>query len=71
MTPSQKKVLSVCNRNPKTGLTRRQIEPLADLGQGSVCARVHELMIKGSLEPNGMRYCDRAGRQVEVVRIAQ
>ena len=71
MTPGQKKVISVCNRSPKTGLTRRQIEAKASLGQGSVCARVNELMCNGTLEPNGMRYCERAGRQVEVVRVAR
>ncbi len=62
-------ILKACRRKPRSGLTRREIEDSTGLRQCTVSGRVNDLIHAHQLETHGTRYCPRAQRQVNVVRV--
>ena len=70
MNSKKATIIGICKQRPKTGFTRREIEEKSGFTQCTVAGRVNELVSSKALEPNGTRYCTRAGHAVGVVRVA-
>lgn len=49
--------------------TRRELEVLAGMRSGPVCARVHALIKQGFIEVLGEKVCRESGKPVEALRL--